>query len=206
MTIVRRAAAYAALSTALAMLAMAAIAMMPGAQAWAANGQGGVSARSYEPEIPVETETETGTEPTAEPSKAMLVNGRAIAPLDAPPAVRKVIAAANKIRSKPYIYGGGHGRWWDSGYDCSGAVSFALHGAKLLSSPLPSGSMQTWGAPGPGKWITVYANAGHAYAVIAGLRFDTAGNSSIEGTGPRWHESLAAAAGGRFMARHPVGY
>ena len=203
MTIVRRAAAYAALSTALAMLATVAIAMMPGARAWAGNGQGGVSAREYQPEIPVE---ETGTEPTAEPSTAMLVNGRAIAPLDAPPAVRKVINAANKIRTKPYIYGGGHGRWWDRGYDCSGAVSFALHGAKLLSSPLPSGPMESWGEPGPGKWITIYANAGHAYAVIAGLRWDTAGNSSIEGTGPRWHEGLGAAASGTFVARHPIGY
>jgi hypothetical protein len=202
MTIVRRAATYAALSTALALLALAATAMTPGARAWAANGQGGVSAREYQPEVP----TETTTEPEAEPSTAMLVNGRAIPPLAAPPAVRKVIAAANKIRSKPYIYGGGHGRWWDRGYDCSGAVSFALHGGRLLSSPLPSGPMETWGAPGPGKWITVFANAGHAYAVIAGLRWDTAGNSSTEGTGPRWHEGLGAAAGGSFVARHPTGY
>src|SRR5215470_14516392 len=98
MTIVRRAAAYAALSTVLAMLATLAIGLTPGAHAWAANSQGGVSARSYEPEIP--TETEPGAEePTAEPSTAMLVNGRAVAPLDAPPAVRKVIAAANKIRA-----------------------------------------------------------------------------------------------------------
>jgi hypothetical protein len=201
MTIVRRAATYAALSTVLAMLATVAIAMLPGARAWAANGQGGVSAREYQPEIPVE---ETGTEPTAEPSTAMLVNGRAIAPLDAPPAVRKVINAANRIRTKPYIYGGGHGRWWDSGYDCSGAVSFALHGGRLLASPLPSGPMEAWGAPGAGRWITVYANAGHAYAVIAGLRWDTAGNTS--GSGPRWHEDLGAAAGGRFIARHPIGY
>jgi cell wall-associated NlpC family hydrolase len=202
MTIVRRAAAYAALSTALAMLATVAIALMPGARAWAA-GQGGVSARSYEPELPV-VEGETETEPTAEPSTAMLVNGRAVAPLDAPPVVRKVIAAANKIRTRPYIWGGGHGRWWDRGYDCSGAVSFALHGGKLLTTPMPSGSMETWGAAGPGRWITVYANAGHAYAVIAGLRWDTAGNTT--GTGPRWHEDLGAAAGGRFIVRHPVGY
>jgi cell wall-associated NlpC family hydrolase len=198
MTIVRRAATYAALSTALALLAIAATAMTPGARAWAANSQGGVSAREYE--VP----TETATEPAAEPSTAMLVDGRAIAPLDAPPAVRKVIAAANKIRSKPYIYGGGHGRWWDYGYDCSGAVSFALHGGRLLSSPLPSGPMESWGSPGPGRWITVYANAGHAYAVIAGLRWDTAGNTS--GSGPRWHEDLGAAAGGSFVARHPTGY
>jgi cell wall-associated NlpC family hydrolase len=204
MTIVRRAATYAALCTALALLATAAIAAMPGAQAWAANGQGGISAREYEPVVPVETEAEPGTETSETVSAAMLVRGRAIAPLDAPPAVRKVIAAANKIRAKPYIWGGGHGRWWDRGYDCSGAVSFALHAGKFLTSPLPSGPMETWGSPGPGRWITVYANASHAYAVIAGLRWDTAGNTS--GTGPRWHEDLAAAAGGRFVARHPAGY
>jgi hypothetical protein len=143
-------------------------------------------------------------EPTAPAGKAILVNGRAIPPADAPPAVKQVIAAANKIRTKPYIYGGGHGRWWDAGYDCSGAVSFALHGGNFLSSPLPSGPMEGWGSPGKGRWITVYANGGHAYAVIAGLRWDTAGNNS--GTGPRWHKSLRAAASGPFTARHPDGY
>jgi cell wall-associated NlpC family hydrolase len=141
---------------------------------------------------------------TAPAGRAILVRGRAIPPADAPPAVRRVIAAANKIRTKPYVWGGGHGRWWDRGYDCSGAVSFALHGGELLSSPLPSGPMESWGQPGRGRWITVYANRGHAYAVIAGLRWDTAGNT--RGTGPRWHKSLAAAAGGPFIARHPVGY
>src|SRR3954447_10218408 len=129
-----------------------------------------------------ETEGATGTGP---PGKAMLVGGRAIAPVNAPLAVRQVIAAANKIRTKPYIWGGGHGRWWDRGYDCSGAVSFALHGGGFLTSPLPSGPMEGWGSPGKGRWITVYANGGHAYAVIAGLRWDTAGNT--HGTGPRRH-------------------
>jgi cell wall-associated NlpC family hydrolase len=203
MTIVRRAATYAVLSSALAVLATAAIAAMPGAQSWAATGQGGISPRQYEPEPPA-VETEIGAETTATTSKAMLVNGRAIAPLDAPPAVRKVIAAANKIRTKPYVWGGGHGRWWDRGYDCSGAVGFALHAGKFLTTPMPSGSMEAWGSAGAGSWITVYANAGHAYAVIAGLRWDTAGNTS--GSGPRWHEDLSAAAGGRFVARHPAGY
>ena len=143
-------------------------------------------------------------EPTGPPGKAMLVDGRAIPPVNAPAAVKKVIAAANKIRTKPYVYGGGHGRWWDSGYDCSGAVSFALHGGNLISSPMPSGSLARWGSFGRGRWITVYANGGHAYAVIAGLRWDTAGNTS--GTGPRWHKSLRAAASGPFVARHPSGY
>jgi hypothetical protein len=142
--------------------------------------------------------------PTAPPGKAILVNGRAVPPANAPVAVKKVIAAANKIRTKPYIYGGGHGRWWDAGYDCSGAVSFALHGGSLIDTPMPSGSLSGWGSAGKGRWITVYANGGHAYAVIAGLRWDTAGNTS--GTGPRWHKSLRAAASGPFITRHPEGY
>jgi cell wall-associated NlpC family hydrolase len=142
--------------------------------------------------------------PTGPPGKAMLVNGRAIPPANAPAAVKKVIAAANKIRTKPYVYGGGHGRWWDRGYDCSGAVSFALRGAGLIETPMPSGSLAGWGSAGKGRWITVYANGGHAYAIIAGLRWDTAGVTN--GTGPRWHKSLRAAAGGPFTARHPDGY
>ncbi|HET7454690.1 MAG TPA: hypothetical protein VFJ76_04135 [Solirubrobacterales bacterium] len=149
-------------------------------------------------------EVEAPTEETGPPGKAMLVNGRAIPPVNAPAAVKKVIAAANKIRTKPYVYGGGHARFWDSGYDCSGAVSFALHGGGFLTSPLPSGPMESWGSAGRGRWITVYANGGHAYAVIAGLRWDTAGNTS--GTGPRWHKSLRAAATGPFTTRHPTGY
>jgi hypothetical protein len=200
MPIVRRAALPLALSSLLALVAVAAVAAMPGARAWAANAPGGVSVYHPEPE----PTTPPAAEPTNLTSKAIIVRGRAIAPLDAPAAVKKVIAAANKIRAKPYVWGGGHARWWDAGYDCSGAVSYALHGGALLSSPLPSGPMETWGRAGPGRWITVYANAGHAYAVIAGLRWDTAGNTS--GTGPRWHESLAAAAGGTFIARHPEGY
>ncbi len=199
MSIVRRAALFGALSSVLALVAVAAVAAMPGARAWAA------SAPAVSPPIPRNRKrTPPSTEPTAPPGKAIIVRGRAIAPLNAPRAVKKVIAAANKIRAKPYIWGGGHGRWWDRGYDCSGAVSYALHGGSLISSPLPSGPMESWGLPGTGRWITVYANAGHAYAVIAGLRWDTAGNTS--GTGPRWHESTAAAAGGRFVARHPEGY
>ena len=152
----------------------------------------------------VASTTPETTTPTGPPGKAMLVNGRAIPPVDAPAAVKKVIAAANKIRTKPYVYGGGHARWWDTGYDCSGAVSFALRGAGLIDTPMPSGSLAGWGSAGRGRWITVYANGGHAYAVIAGLRWDTAGNTS--GTGPRWHKSLRAAASGPFTARHPAGY
>ena len=174
---------------------------------------GGVSARSgFEAEIPestetpVETETgETETEYETGPvEKARLVGTRAIAPANAPAMVKRVIAAANHIRTLPYIWGGGHGRWQDAGYDCSGAVSYALHGGKLLTTPLTSGSFETFGEAGPGRWITIYANASHAYMVIAGLRFDTAGDES--GTGPRWHPTVAAAATGRYVVRHPVGY
>jgi hypothetical protein len=133
----------------------------------------------------------------------LLGNGMLIPPASAPARVKQVIAAANQIRSKPYVWGGGHGRWWDRGYDCSGAVSFALHGGKFLESPLPSGPMAGWGEEGEGRWITVYANSGHAYAVIAGYRWDTSGNGGGE-TGPRWHEDLRDNVG--FIARHPTGY
>jgi hypothetical protein len=132
----------------------------------------------------------------------LLSSGELIPPKSAPAKVKAVIEAANKIRTKPYIYGGGHARWWDRGYDCSGSVSFALHGGEFLESPLPSGPLETWGLPGEGRWITVYANAGHAYAVIAGVRWDTAGDA--EGTGPRWHTELLSNEG--FIARHPAGF
>jgi len=187
-----------ALGLFLAALALAVSAVALAAPAGAAT-PGGVTTTTPEYEEPVET-----TAPVGPPGKATLVNGRAIPPANAPAAVKKVIYAANKIRTKPYIYGGGHARWWDSGYDCSGSVSFALHGGSLISTPMPSGSLETWGSAGRGRWITVYANGGHAYAVIAGLRWDTAGNTS--GTGPRWHKSLRAAATGPFIARHPAGY
>jgi cell wall-associated NlpC family hydrolase len=196
----------AGLSTFIAIMALLVAIAIP-TLASAAPVKGGMSAYEYEPTpAPVEETgvptTESGETPMA--GKAMLVNGRAIPPRNAPLAVRQVIAAANKIRTTPYIWGGGHGRWIDRGYDCSGAVSFALHGGRLLSSPLPSGPMATWGLPGGGRWITVYSNANHAYMVVAGLRFDTAGDSGE--SGPRWHEDTGAAASGTFIARHPVGY
>jgi hypothetical protein len=133
----------------------------------------------------------------------LLTNGQLIPPASAPARVKLVVAAANKIRTKPYIWGGGHARWWDAGYDCSGSVSFALHGGKFLESPLPSGPMEAWGEEGEGRWITVYANAGHAYMTVAGFRFDTAGDEGAE-TGPRWHPELLENVG--FVSRHPTGY
>jgi cell wall-associated NlpC family hydrolase len=137
------------------------------------------------------------------PGHAGLVNGEAVAPANAPQAVVDVINAANQINSLPYLWGGGHGSFDSpSGYDCSGSVSFALHGGGLLSSPLDSTGLSTWGSAGFGTWITVFANSGHAYMYVAGLRFDTGGNGG--GFGPRWHSDLRDNAG--FIARHPSGY
>ena len=133
-------------------------------------------------------------------------DGSATVPPDAPKRVRKAIAAANKIRYKPYVYGGGHASFKAKGYDCSGAVSYVLHAAGLLKSPLPSGPLGSkWGKAGIGKWITVYGNAGHAYAVIAGLRWDTSavGESLTSGTGPRWRSTPRSPAG--YNARFALG-
>lgn len=133
----------------------------------------------------------------------LLTSGELIPPASAPARVKAVIAAANKIRTRPYIWGGGHASFASRGYDCSGSVSYALHGGKFLSSPLPSGPLESWGEEGEGHWITVYANAEHAYMVVAGVRFDTAGDEGSE-TGPRWHSELLTNEG--FVVRHPAGY
>jgi hypothetical protein len=135
-------------------------------------------------------------------TSATYVSGIVLPPAAAPERVKGVINAANTIVGRPYVWGGGHGSWYSSGYDCSGAVSFALAGGGFLSHPLSSVPLESWGAPGPGRWITVYANAEHAYAVIAGFRWDTVGDA--RGTGPRWHPAGAVPTG--FVARHPPGY
>jgi cell wall-associated NlpC family hydrolase len=127
--------------------------------------------------------------------------GTAVAPLDAPNVVAAVIQAGNEIARTPYKWGGGHGAWADTGYDCSGSVSFALAGAGLLGSPLDSTGFERWGAAGPGRWITVYANSVHAFMVVAGLRFDTGGLDAPTRT--RWQPSVRSTAG--FVARHPPG-
>jgi len=142
------------------------------------------------------------TESCAPVEKATLVNGKAIAPESAPARVKKAIKWANRIRNKPYVYGGGHADFEDDGYDCSGAVSYALRGGKFVSSPMPSTGYMKWKKPGPGKWITVYSNPSHAYIVIAGLRFDT---SMTDGDGPGWSTSMRSTSG-KFIARHPGNY
>ncbi|MGI8596831.1 MAG: hypothetical protein ACR2LY_06045 [Thermoleophilaceae bacterium] len=141
--------------------------------------------------------------------KARIVGGQAVAPANAPAAVKTAIAAANKIAHLPYRYGGGHGKVEDTAYDCSGAISYALIKAGLLPAPLASGPFMQWGEPGAGRWITVYAHGGHAFVVIAGLRFDTGfrgRESALSGTtpgkGPRWGYARPTAG---FVARHPAG-
>jgi len=129
-----------------------------------------------------------------------LPNGIALPPLEAPEAVLKIIEAGNAIARTPYKWGGGHGKWLDTGYDCSGSVSFALAAAGLLDGPLASGPLMSWGEPGRGKWVTIYANAGHVYLEVAGIRFDTSGARQ---TGSRWQNELRG--NGGFVARHPPG-
>jgi peptidoglycan hydrolase CwlO-like protein len=146
-------------------------------------------------------EDELGTSVPGPGERATLAGQTAIAPANAPLVVKAVIEAANRISDAPYIWGGGHGSFEDDGYDCSGAVSYALHGGGLLSSPIDSGGFTAWGSPGAGNWITVYANYGHVYMVVAGLRFDT---SMTGGNGPRWSTTMRSPSG--FSARHPSGF
>jgi cell wall-associated NlpC family hydrolase len=139
--------------------------------------------------------------PTVPGKKGKIKNGLAYAPSLAPAAVKRAIWAANKIRHKPYIYGGGHQSFIARGYDCSGTVSYALHGAKFIRTPLDSSSFMDWQLAGRGKWITVYTNPGHAWMKIAGLRLDTSGPGQ---SGPRWRTVQRSSTG--FQARHPLGY
>ncbi len=160
---------------------LAAVALLPAATAQAG---GGLS---------------TNSGATVPGSKAKLVGNRAVAPADAPKKVKKVIAAANRIRNKPYKWGGGHGNWKDKGYDCSGAVSYALHGGGLLKTPLDSTGLSRYGSKGKGAWISVYGNPSHAYMIVAGLRFDT---SMTPGNGPGWSKTKRSTSG-KFTVRHP---
>jgi cell wall-associated NlpC family hydrolase len=145
---------------------------------------------------------EAEPEPASEPSEDAYVDdsGLAVAPASAPEEVQAIIEAGNEIATKPYRYGGGHGRWRDSGYDCSGSISYALHGAGLLDTPLDSTGLMRWGERGKGEWVTIYANPGHAYMTVAGLRFDTSSNKR---SGSRWSETTRSPRG--YRVRHPEG-
>jgi hypothetical protein len=171
---------------------------------------------AYQAPTPVPTPTPAPQNITVPGAVAQLLpDGTAAAPADAPPQVQQAIWAANTLQGLPYVYGGGHNEDFDGkGYDCSGTVSFALHAAGLLDMPLDSGSFMKWGEKGPGAWITVYTNPGHAYAVIAGLRLDTSAASVTRSNkrkfkkalerGPRWRPTARSPRG--FKVRHPLGF
>lgn len=141
--------------------------------------------------------------PTVAGSRAVLRGGIAYAPSRAPQSVKNAIWAANSLRRKPYLWGGGHGSFFDRGYDCSGTVSFALRGAGALAAPLPSSDFMRYGERGRGRWLTIYARPGHTFAVIAGLRLDTTDFQNSGNTGPRWHADPRETRG--YSARHPAG-
>lgn len=143
-------------------------------------------------------------DPSLVPKEAKIRNGKAVAPKGAPREIRGVIRAANRIRRKPYLWGGGHGhegeRWpIDRGYDCSGSVSYALHGGGIVRRSRTSGGYLSWGKKGRGNWITIWTNHNHMYMTVAGLRWDTSG-----GKGPRWHKDKRSSRG--FRARHLPGF
>lgn len=139
--------------------------------------------------------------PTVPGDRAVFRDGVAYAPAAAPVEVQEAVWAANELLDKPYVYGGGHQSFRSAGYDCSGTVSYALHGGGLLDTPLDSSSFMRWGEAGKGRWITVYTNPGHAFVVIAGLRLDTSGPGE---KGPRWRPGAYATSG--FKVRHPENY
>lgn len=131
-------------------------------------------------------------------------DGKAVPPRGAPARVRAIVAAANRIVGRPYKWGGGHAKLEDRGYDCSGTVGYALIRARLLGAPMTSGQFARWGAGGAGRWVTVYANRGHVYMEIAGLRLDTSTVADYAGNeGPRWRAAIGQRSG--FKVRHPLG-
>jgi len=134
-------------------------------------------------------------------TRGVVIDGLAVAPADAPAVVKEVIAAGNKIAFRPYIWAGGHASWSSPGYDCSGSVSYALHGGGLLSSPKNSTGFEVYGRAGAGRWVTIRANSRHVYMYVAGLRFDTSARRSTGGS--RW--TMQARSNGGFMKRHPAG-
>lgn len=159
--------------------------------------------QEQEQEQGIGTIEQRGERPMVAGSRAVLRNGVAYAPSRAPQSVKNAIWAANTLRRKPYIWGGGHGSFYDHGYDCSGTVSFALHGAGLLNSPLPSSDLMRYGERGRGRWMTIYSRSGHTFAVIAGLRLDTTDLGRGGDVGPRWYAYDRNTSG--YVARHPMG-
>lgn len=173
------------------------------------SGAGSATAQTGGAGPPGSTTTDPSAPTAGVPGVATLApDGSAIPPTDAPRPVRKAINAGNRIHTLPYLWGGGHNRKFKgAGYDCSGAVSYVLHAAGMLKSPLSSGPLaRSWGLPGVGQWITVYANNSHAFAVIAGIRWDTSavGEALNQGSGPRWRTTQRSPLG--YTARYFPGY
>ena len=149
----------------------------------------------------------TPQHPTVPGYRAKVIHGIAYAPALAPIQVQRAIWAGDRIRTKPYIYGGGHASFASAGYDCSGSVSYVLHAAGLLKSPFDSSQFMSWGQHGLGQWITVFTNPGHAFVEIAGIRFDTSSEGDphpTTGSGPHWRPLLKNTSG--FTARHPTDF
>jgi hypothetical protein len=180
----------------------------------AVGGAAGASAYAQDP--PPQTTTsaaaggaEYGTTspaetPTVPGSIAAIVDGVAYAPADAPDQIKQLIWSTNKIIGMPYVYGGGHSTFDDKGYDCSGTVSYALHGAALLARPRDSNDFYSYGSSGRGAWITVYTNHSHAYLTVAGIRLDTSAADDPSGlSGPRWRPLRHS--NRNYKTRHPVG-
>jgi hypothetical protein len=191
--------------------ATAALALTTAPTAFAAGGSGtstpGVAASGGTAITAPAPPPSTAAHPTVPGSRAKIAHGVAYAPSYAPIRVQRAIWAGNKIRHKPYIWGGGHAAFAAAGYDCSGSVSYILHAAGLLRTPFDSSQFMSWGNSGLGRWITVYTNPGHAFVQIAGIRLDTSAEGDphpARGSGPRWRPTMRAITG--FMARHPAGY
>jgi hypothetical protein len=163
-----------------------------------ASGGAGVGPGPQAPSTPLH--------PVVQGFTARVIHGVAYAPSYAPLAVKRAIWAGDRIRHKPYIYGGGHGAWISSGYDCSGSVSYVLHAAGLLMTSMDSSGFESWGQRGIGQWITVYTNPAHAFVEVAGIRFDTSAEDDPHpppGSGPRWRPVMHRTAS--YLARHPAG-
>jgi len=161
---------------------------------------GAVAQPPAPPPPPTPPSPPTPPQPVPGAQGKLTLDGLAQPPATAPDAVKQIIAAGNEIHDKPYRYGGGHARRIDSGYDCSGSMSYALQGAGLLKTALDSSGFAGWGEAGPGQWVTIYANAGHSFMVAAGLRFDTSGRRSA---GSRGQASQRSSSG--YTVRHPSG-
>jgi hypothetical protein len=163
-----------------------------------ASGGAGVAPGPQAPSTPLH--------PVVQGWTARIIHGVAYAPSYAPSAVKRAIWAGDRIRHKPYVYGGGHGAWISSGYDCSGSVSYVLHAAGLLRTSMDSSEFESWGQNGIGQWITVYTNPAHAFVEIAGIRFDTSAEDDphpAPGSGPRWRPVMHGTSG--YLSRHPAG-